>query len=158
MSADVTNSLINPLQQSSNVPDLSTSKSHNMALGTSNDWPVKRAIVDLPCSEATFSRYAVCGGLQMSYTGTRPIKRSCDRVTNLVKYYLMLSGNESRPKGTHSESKAFRARHGSAEKKKRLFRPQSLLSAVFRSIRQYFARLIRRSNDGLLDSTVQKQR
>ena len=147
MSADVTNSLINPLQQSSNlacstdatklwlsvsakqrqnpystgapscVPDLSTSKSHNMALGTSNDWPVKRAIVDLPCSEATFSRYAVCGGLQMSYTGTRPIKRSCDRVTNLVKYYLMLSGNESRPK------------------KKRLFRPQSLLSAVFRSIR-----------------------
>ena len=124
------------------VPDLSTSKSHNMALGTSNDWLVKRAIVDLPCSEATFSWYAVCSGLQstvcslqMSYTGTRPIKRSCDRVTNLVKYYLMLSGNESRPKGTHSESKAFRARHGSAEKKKRLFRPQSLLSAVFRSIR-----------------------
>ena len=105
-----------------------------MALGTSNDWPVKRAIVDLPCSEATFSWYAVCS-LQMSYTGTRPIKRSCDRVTNLVKYYLMLSGNESRPKGTHSESKAFRARHGSAEKKKRLFRPQSLLSAVFLSIR-----------------------
>ena len=75
-----------------------------------------------PCSQATFSWYAVCS-LQMSYTGTQPIKRSCDRVANLVKYYLMLSGNESRPKGTHSESKAFRARHEVPRRKRDSFVP-----------------------------------
>ena len=62
------------------------------------------------------------------------------------------------PEGDAFGKQSFPSEARSAEKKKRPFRPQSLLSAVFRSIRQYFARLIRRSNDGLLDSTVQKQR
>ena len=43
----------------------------------------------------------------------------CDRVTNLVKYNLMLGGNERRPKGDAFGKRSFLSEARSAEKKKR---------------------------------------
>ena len=51
------------------------------------------------------------------------IKPSCDRVTNLVKYYLMLGGNERRPKGDAFGKLSVRGTR--AEKKKRQWMKQN---------------------------------
>ena len=39
--------------------------------------------------------------------GGRPIKPSCDPVTNLVKYHSIIAGNESRPKSDAFEKQSF---------------------------------------------------
>ena len=44
---------------------------------------------------------------------------SCDRVTNLVKYYIMLGGNGRRPKRDAFGKRSFPSEARSAKKKKR---------------------------------------
>ena len=44
---------------------------------------------------------------------------SCDRVTNLVKYYVMLGGNGRRPKRDAFGKRSFPSEARSAKKKKR---------------------------------------
>ena len=46
-------------------------------------------------------------------------KQSCDRVTNLVKYYIMLGGNERRPKRDAFGKRSFPSEARSAKKKQR---------------------------------------
>ena len=66
------------------------------------------------------ARIAFVYCLMKSRIWTWPIKPPCDRVTNLVKYYTMLGGNERRPTDDALRKRTFPRRARSAEKKKRL--------------------------------------